>query len=264
MVNYKSTTNQMGVSVVGSLFSTTDYFLFKKMRGNRSVSSNPNLEEEIKEMGQLSPVMVNSNYEIIDGQHRVEVLKKLNKPVIFIISDHIVPRTIISINSTQRNWKNEDYLNFHCERGNGVYIRFAQIYKQYRKFVALTVLIDMVCYDKQIFKSGEMVIKDEVDLLTKLSFLKEFSLKTGLNNINQALQIALLRFASIEGVDKTRLIDKFISLGMPRKMHLFRNREQSFEILVADVYNHKLKPTSSSYIPYYYSSTKTLIIGTKG
>lgn len=115
MVKYKSSTNQVGVNVVGSLFSTTDYSLFKKMRGNRSISSNPNLEEEIKEMGQLSPVMVNSNYEIIDGQHRVEVLKKLNKPVIFIISDHIVPRTIISINSTQRNWKNEDYLNFHRE-----------------------------------------------------------------------------------------------------------------------------------------------------
>lgn len=58
MANYKSSTNQVGVSVIGSLFSTTDYSLFKKMKGNRSVSSNSNLEEEIKEMGQLSPVLV--------------------------------------------------------------------------------------------------------------------------------------------------------------------------------------------------------------
>ena len=263
MSEYKHSTNQVGVSVVGSLFSTTDYSLFKKMKGNRSVKSNSNLEAEIKEMGQLAPVMVNSRYEIIDGQHRVEVLKKLNKPVIFIISDVVAPRTVISVNSTQRNWKDEDYLNFHCERGNGAYIRFAQIYKQYRDYVALTVLIDMVCRDKQVFKNGEMVIKDEVSLLTKLAFLKEFSLKTEVPKLRQTLQIALLRFASIEGVDKDRLIDKFISLGMSRKMHLFRNREQAFEVLVVEIYNHKLKPSSPNYIPYYYSNTKTLIIGEK-
>lgn len=264
MANYKSSTNQVGVSVIGSLFSTTDYSLFKKMKGNRSVSSNSNLEEEIKEMGQLSPVLVNSRYEIIDGQHRVEVLKKLNMPVIFIISDHIVPRTVISINSTQRNWKDEEYLNFHKERGIGSYIRFAKIYSQYKDYVALTVLIGMVCSDKQVFKQGDMVIKDEVTLLAKLSFLKEFSLKTEVHKLRQTLQIALLRFISIEGVSKTRLIDKFIALGMPRKMHLFRNREQAFEVLVVEVYNNKLKPSSSNYIPYYYSSTKTLIVGIKG
>ena len=50
---------------------------------------------------------------------------------------------------------------------------------------------------------------------------------------------------------------------MTRKLDLFRNREQAFEILVVEVYNHKLKPTSPSYIPYYYSSTKTLVIGVK-
>lgn len=44
----------------------------------------------------------------------------------------------------------------------------------------------------------------------------------------------------IEGVSKTRLIDKFISMGMTRKMHLFRNREQAFEVLVVEVYNYKL------------------------
>lgn len=68
----------------------------------------------------------------------------------------------------------------------------------------------------------------------------------------------------IEGVSKTHLIDKFISLGMTRKMHLFRNREQALGVLVVEVYNHKLKPSSSNYIPYYYSSTKTLIVGIKG
>lgn len=60
MSEYKHSTNQVGVSVVGSLFSTTDYSLFKKMEGNRTVRSNSNLEKEIKEMGQLAPIMVNS------------------------------------------------------------------------------------------------------------------------------------------------------------------------------------------------------------
>lgn len=89
MVKYKSSTNQLGVEVIGTIFSTSDYTLFKKLKGNRRVKKNKNLPRELEEMGQTSPIVVNSNFEVIDGQHRLEILKSRGKPVSFIISDTV-------------------------------------------------------------------------------------------------------------------------------------------------------------------------------
>lgn len=99
MVKYKSSTNQLGVEVIGSIFSTSDYTLFKKLKGNRKVKRNKNLRKELEAMGQSSPIVVNSNFEVIDGQHRLDILKSMGRPVSFIISDTIAPRMVVSMNT---------------------------------------------------------------------------------------------------------------------------------------------------------------------
>lgn len=43
MVKYKSSTNQLGVEVIGTIFSTSDYTLFKKLKGNRRVKKKKKL-----------------------------------------------------------------------------------------------------------------------------------------------------------------------------------------------------------------------------
>lgn len=180
MVKYKSSTNQLGVEVIGSIFSTSDYTLFKKLKGNRKVKRNKNLRKELEAMGQSSPIVVNSNFEVIDGQHRLDILKSMGRPVSFIISDTIAPRMVVSMNTAQVNWKDIDYLEFYVAQGNAPYIRLQQIYNQYQKYVSLTVLIDLITTgDKEKFRNGLIDLKDEISILSRLSFLKEFVLENG-------------------------------------------------------------------------------------
>lgn len=207
MVKYKSSTNQLGVEVIGSIFSTSDYTLFKKLKGNRKVKRNKNLRKELEAMGQSSPIVVNSNFEVIDGQHRLDILKSMGRPVSFIISDTIAPRMVVSMNTAQVNWKDIDYLEFYVAQGNAPYIRLQQIYNQYQKYVSLTVLIDLITTgDKEKFRNGLIDLKDEISILSRLSFLKEFVLETGYTNPPQTVQISLLRFSNIPYANRSRYI----------------------------------------------------------
>lgn len=262
MVKYAQECSQVGVKSIGTVYQTSDYTLFKKMKGNRPVSKNNTLKRELQEMGQLSPIVVNGRYEVIDGQHRLGTLKELGLPVNFVIAQTTSPRTVISMNSAQKNWKDADYLAFFVANGNSEYIRLNQIYNQYKDYVSLTVLYRNIVGDVlgEKFRSGLLTIKDEVKVLSTCAFLKEFALETEYGFMQSHFQVGLVRLLAIEGFNRERFIKKFIHLGMAEKKHLFRNREANFERFVVEIYNHGLKESSPLYIPYRYTKTKTIEI----
>ena len=75
------------MKVVNQVNQTTDYSKFKTLKGNRSVNKLhvKRLQKSFKQSYLLSPIIVNQNYEIIDGQHRFNAAKAENLPVNFIL-----------------------------------------------------------------------------------------------------------------------------------------------------------------------------------
>lgn len=59
MVKYKSSTNQLGVEVIGTIFSTSDYTLFKKLKGNRRVHNR-----EIETSYDTTIILYNGSYYV--------------------------------------------------------------------------------------------------------------------------------------------------------------------------------------------------------
>lgn len=53
--------------VIGKIFVTKDYAKFKKLKGNRQIKKNQNLEESVKNSGIMIPIEVNEHFEILDG-----------------------------------------------------------------------------------------------------------------------------------------------------------------------------------------------------
>ena len=72
----KSITEPM---VINHVHTTTDYFLFKPINGNRNINRLhlSRLKKSIEENYLFTVIIVNENYEIIDGQHRFECIKEL-------------------------------------------------------------------------------------------------------------------------------------------------------------------------------------------
>ena len=93
---------------------TQDYTLFRRIKGNRNVSQPhvKRLLEAIKNDPKTityNPIVVNSKMEVIDGQHRLEAIKKVDLPVYYIIVDDLRLETVQKLNSGSKMWSPMDY-----------------------------------------------------------------------------------------------------------------------------------------------------------
>lgn len=113
------------------IVSTTNYDKFKIVQGNRSikqanVSRLMKSFEKTKGMSMSKPIIVDKNYNIIDGQHRLVACKKMDIPVHYIITDE--KRDKIPVyNSCQEKWNMEDYARYFAGEGNKNYERLLMI-----------------------------------------------------------------------------------------------------------------------------------------
>lgn len=97
---------------------------------------------EIKEHGQLVPILVNERFEAIDGQHRLMACKSIGVPVRFIVQRGMRIGEIISINTNSRKWTEIDYINRFAEEGNVKYIELRNWIKECSDFtVAFAIAI---------------------------------------------------------------------------------------------------------------------------
>lgn len=104
---------------------TNDYSLFKYVHGNRDINKgNVNaIAHQIKLRGQQVPILVNEKHEIIDGQHRLEACKQLNKPVAYIVRKGANIHDVISTNIVGKKWSTDDYINRYASEGNENYLK---------------------------------------------------------------------------------------------------------------------------------------------
>jgi len=98
---------------VSKVFYESDYSKFKFLEANRPIKQAHvdrliGLLNEPK--GQLLPVVINENYEVIEGQHRVKACMALKIPVMCIKIEGSTIEDVISMNTTQSGWNFNDYL----------------------------------------------------------------------------------------------------------------------------------------------------------
>lgn len=104
-----------------NIFETKNYNLFKLLDSNREPNQRilNKLEKSIKEIGIQIPIIVNTENQIVDGQHRFWTLQKLGYVVPYIISKAWKKDNhTIEINNTSSNWTSLDYANFQMRKGN--------------------------------------------------------------------------------------------------------------------------------------------------
>jgi len=68
------------------------------------------LADNIQKFGQLQPIVLNENWHIIEGQHRVKACKLLDIPVLYVESIGATIKEVIVMNNNQQSWRNKDYL----------------------------------------------------------------------------------------------------------------------------------------------------------
>lgn len=116
------------------VYKTFDYSLFKTIKGNREINSSHlnGLENSMKENYLFTIIIVNENFEIIDGQHRFKIISKLLLPLYYVIKKGYGMEEVIRFNTESKVWKADDYLNTFCVQENNDYIMYDKFKKRYK------------------------------------------------------------------------------------------------------------------------------------
>lgn len=150
------------------IHSTRDLSVFKILEGNRNINlaNVERLVKSIEENGFLQmPIIVNENYEVIDGQHRLMAAKKLNSIIYYHKVNNYDLKTAITLNRNQSNWSIADYIRSYCDLGYKDYIKL-QEFSEANKDFGLMICAELTSLDnnRQMYAKGN---NENADLVRK-------------------------------------------------------------------------------------------------
>lgn len=144
--------------------STTDYDMFRFEHANRPVDPKhvTALVAAIKEKNLLReyPIVVDVNFNVLDGQHRLTAARELNVPIFFIVSKEATVADVSFITSHVDHWDISDHLHFWCMKGNHDYTKLREFHQKY-PFLSVSIcryLLSGGRKDTVDFRSGDFRI----------------------------------------------------------------------------------------------------------
>lgn len=183
-----------------------DYDRFTHIIGNRKLNHKKvakiiNDIDEGLNLLQYYPILVfaeKGNYPVIDGQHRLEVSKRIGQPVYFIEANQLNLKQIASLNSRQEKWSQSDFLRCWINVGIEDYKTLAQFSKD--NCLKLGVAIEFLMTGKitkgtasEKFKDGEFeihflnetieLLKASDNLFSRYTFFRDRNLLTAVQQL---------------------------------------------------------------------------------
>lgn len=118
------------VSATHQVHTTKDYFLFKPLDGNRTKNLQHinRLKNSMAENYLFTVIIVNEKYEIIDGQHRFDVIQELQLPLHYVVCKGYGLDEVHRLNHLSKTWNADDYLTGYCNLGYKDYL----IYRDFK------------------------------------------------------------------------------------------------------------------------------------
>ena len=124
---------------------TLNYQIFNELHGNRNINKFhvERLKNSMSKKYLHTVISVNENYEVIDGQHRLQACKELNLPIKYVVLKGYGLKEVQTLNAMSSNWTTNQFLESYCSKGIINYL-------QYKKFKT----------HEQHFKKGSFKIEN--------------------------------------------------------------------------------------------------------
>jgi hypothetical protein len=220
---------------------TREYDLFSVIKGNRRISK-PHLNKlkySIKQHYLFTIIIVNEKNEIIDGQHRFEVIKELNLPMYYIICEGYGINEVHKLNQNSKTWGMEDYLQAYINLGIQDYIQFKEFRDKYsfKNRVALSIATENLSHSgaETDFKEG----KFSLDSWDRAFELAEYFGKIGQlfhGFYRREFVFAIIKLTQKDDFDKDIFMQKLKI--QPTALRVCVTVEQYIS-LIEEIYNYK-------------------------
>jgi len=144
-----------------SIFKTKNYKQFNLVTFNRKLNHSlvKNIVDSITKYGYFDgkPIIVDKDFNIIDGQHRFEACKEMKLPIYYTITNVDPQEAMIALNANQIAWKMIDYVRSWADSGVKCYKDLVAFDKVHSFGITNSVLI---YFDSSSDKTGFQKIKD--------------------------------------------------------------------------------------------------------
>lgn len=147
---------------------TKDYEMFKFRADNRAIipSHVNKLKISIQNRNLLEyrPIEVNSDMEVIDGQHRLTAAKALGLEIYYVVRHDLIDGDIITYNAFAKSWGLEDFFKHFLIHKKPEYLKLQQF--MIRENMSLRIALNLIAGRTkdaiQKFKNGLFVCNNEI------------------------------------------------------------------------------------------------------
>lgn len=198
--------------VFSKIYQTYNYQQFKILEYNRDITRFDLLNESIATEGIKNPILVDEEFNIIDGQHRYTYAKELGKPIIYYVTPKKSENDVVEINTTAKRWQISDYIRHYANQGNNEYLRLNESI-QNMPFIRPT---DIICVgygliDRRkvkildVVKQGKFRFKSYADFLKVAQYYRQFIEATQIRSV-AGVFLAYYNLFTVIDFDKERLL----------------------------------------------------------
>lgn len=254
------TSQQLGIEKVDSyvVYRTKNYDIFKKLEGNRDLIKDDRIVKSIQNIGYIeNPIIVNEKLEVIDGQNRLEALKKLGLPVEYHIVDGIGIKEARQLNIGQKNWTPYDYTKSNAESGVESYIKLLKFYDESHIDISALIQMSKGIVGRRggindVFRAGGYFMSDDEYKILKSTVPWVVKNKNYFKEMKGNYRLNILAFAyayNVPNVDKARL-----SKLLANNFYKFLPYDDAEECLkqISAFYNKGLKSSAPIRLDYTY------------
>lgn len=209
------------------VYQSKDYKTFKRIDGNRDINPRK-VERIIKEIKAGNDILdevpilvkkVNGHFEILDGQHRAEVAKRLGRAVHFIVHEEkMTLHNVAKVNSNQEKWNSMDFVNCYITTGNDNYKKIFDFHKTYKTSIGTTINLLHYGYDKttstgatanlvQLFETGEFEVLKYKEAVQIMEICKSFEAHPAWNR--RQFIYSICKLIKADKCDMDVLVKKF-------------------------------------------------------
>lgn len=223
-----------------TVHTTKDYHLFSPIDGNRNKNllHVNKLKKSMSEHYLFTVIIVNENYEIIDGQHRFDVIKELNLELNYIVCKNYGLNEVHILNQNSKTWNADDYLTGYCNLGYDDYIKYENFKNKYK-----------IGHNEARVLLGGMITKQNIEVFYK----GDFKIKS-LKKAEEMMDKILLIKPYYEGAKRRSFIyamitilknEQFVFSEFLKKLKYQSTVLQDctttgqYKALIEDIYNYK-------------------------
>mgnify|MGYP000893374830 CR=1 FL=1 len=225
--------------------NTTDYDKFTFIENNRETAKGhvkllKDAFEEVGNLTEVQPILVNEKYQIIDGQHRFKAARELHQPIFYTVVNGLGINEARSMNILHRNWTTIDYARSYALEGRKPYIEYLRYTEEYELPHAIFL---EVCYPSKPrglfkdFREGRFEIQDKKQVeetLTKLEDIFEILPQAK----HRPFAIAMVKAFGMPEYDHKRMVNKLrLNSGLFEKYVTVPDNQR----LIETIYNYSMR-----------------------